>query len=259
MGISRDRDGLFACPCGFKRPVKFNVERHMATCRVVATRSPSSAEVQELKASLVAAQSLLRQADTKVRALQAQLQAARSAANWYNGKGAGWNTLNITNNITINLPTYKELTDNKPEWQVVRRLLHSPATAIPKYIEIKFFEFETPSIVLPRIDSPRIRIVEKDGSGAARWVTTQKNEIIEEMVDIGLVELETSYSAREVTAFATWIRQEGLDETRFDHTPAYRRLKKEVESVIFTKSVAIQNRAGRDEQGVPDPTQAELS
>ena len=54
--VSKDESGNFVCPCGFKRPVKFNVERHMLVCKTVkaATMQVDETEVAALKESLAA-------------------------------------------------------------------------------------------------------------------------------------------------------------------------------------------------------------
>ena len=59
--VFKDESGNFVCPCGFKRPVKFNVERHMLVCKTVkaATMQVDETEVAALKESLAAKELLL--------------------------------------------------------------------------------------------------------------------------------------------------------------------------------------------------------
>ena len=56
IGERPDESGNFVCPCGFKRTVKFNVERHMLVCKTVkaATMDVDEAAMAELKHSLAA-------------------------------------------------------------------------------------------------------------------------------------------------------------------------------------------------------------
>ena len=54
--MTKDEDGMFICPCGHHAPAKWNVKRHMESCKVVkaAARNVDKAAVAELKASLEA-------------------------------------------------------------------------------------------------------------------------------------------------------------------------------------------------------------
>ena len=146
--------------------------------------------------------------------------------------------------ITVNLPPFNVFSHglrkgtlssdySLPDQALVQSLLQHPASAIPKYIEAKYFATPTPSVVLPNVKKPELRAVEKGRDGVSRWVTVDKNETIESMIDSSFEELDDKYGAKRVKPYADWIDREHLDEDGFDKKPAYKRVKKDVEMVIM--------------------------
>ena len=242
--MTKDDTGLFACPCGFKSPIKFTVQRHLKTCQVVkaASMEVDGAAMEELKQSLTAKELLLSAANDRVDALESEVD--RLTKENTELKKRKSSVTNITNNITVNLPPFHVFsrslgkgtisTDySLPDKALVQSLLRNPPSAIPKYIEAKYFATQTPSIVLPNVKKPELRVVEKGSDGESRWVTVDKDKTIESMIDIGFEELEETYNAKRVKPYANWIEREQLEEDGFDKKPAYKRVKRDVEMVIM--------------------------
>ena len=241
--VTKDESGNFVCPCGFKRPVKFNVERHMLVCKTVkaATMQVDETEVAALKESLAAKELLLTAANAHADSLASENDKLKQEIRELK-KRKGGSVTNITNNITVNLPPFQEFDAHGrirfckvtlPDKELLRSLLRQPGSAVPRYIEAKYFKTETPSIVLPNVKKPELRVVEKGRDGTSRWVTVDKDRTIETIVDDGIDELENTYNATCVKAYATWLEDEGMDADGFDLRPAYKRIKKDVEAVIL--------------------------
>ena len=243
--MAKDDTGLFACPCGFKSPIKFTVERHLKTCKTLraASMEVDEAALVDLKQSLAAKELLLSAANARVDALESEVDRLTKENRELKKRKSG-SVTNITNHITVNLPAFHIFSSglgkgmisrdySLPDRALVQSLLRDPASAIPKYIEAKYFATQTPSIVLPNVKKPELRVVEKGRDGERRWVTVDKGETIESMIDRGFEELEENYNAKRVKPYANWIEREQLEEDGFDKTPAYKRVKKDVEMVIM--------------------------
>ena len=104
---------------------------------------------------------------------------------------------------------------------------------MPEYIKAKHFSDEEPSVVLPNVKKPELRVVQKGRDGISRWATVDKDETIERMVSRGIDELEDTYEALRIKAYAAWAKQEGMDADGFDKRPAYKKIKKDVETVLL--------------------------
>ena len=244
--ITKDDTGLFACPCGFKSPIKFTVERHLKTCKTVkaASMEVDEAALVDLRQSLAAKELLLSAANARVDALESEVGRLTKENRELKKRKSG-SVTNITNNITVNLPPFHVFSSSLgkgtistdyslPDKALVQSLLlRDPASAVPKYIEAKYFATQTPSIVLPNVNKPELRVVEKGRDGESRWVTVDKDETIESMIDRGFEELEETYNAKRMKPYASWIEREQLEEDGFDRKPAYKRVKKDVEMVII--------------------------
>ena len=244
--ITKDDTGLFACPCGFKSHIKFTVERHLKTCKTVkaASMEVDEAALLDLKQSLAAKELLLSAANARVDALESEVGRLTKENRELKKRKSG-SVTNITNNITVNLPPFHVFSSSLgkgtistdyslPDKSLVKSLLlRDPASAVPKYIEAKYFATQTPSIVLPNVKKPELRVVEKGRDGESRWVTVDKDETIESMIDRGFEELEETYNAKRMKPYASWIEREQLEEDGFDRKPAYKRVKKDVEMVII--------------------------
>ena len=191
--VAKDESGNFVCPCGFKRAVKFNVERHMLVCKTIkaASMQVDEAEVAALKESLAAKDLLLTAANARVDSLASENDELKRE-NRELKKRKSSSVTNITNNITVNLAPFQEFNAHRgkvqfcnitlPDKKLVRSLLHQPESAVPKYIKAKYFNTETPSIALPNVKKPELRVVEKGRDGVSRWVTIDKDSTIETMV-----------------------------------------------------------------------------
>ena len=242
--ISKDESGNFVCPCGYNRAVKFNVQRHMLTCKTVkaATMQVDETEVAALKESLAAKDLLLTAATERADSLATENDELKQQIRELKKRKSG-SVTNITNNITVNLTPFQEFRSHRgradicaftlPDKELVRSLLRQPESVVPKYIEAKYFTTETPSITLPNVKKPELRVVEKGRDGITRWVTVDKDSTIETIVDRGIDELENTYKATRVEAYAQWLEREGLDANGFNHAPAYKKMKKDVEAVIL--------------------------
>ena len=209
----------------------------MLTCKTIkaAAMEVDEAEMAELKESLAAKQLLLAAANARVNVLEAEVDTLKKENRELKKRKNAGSVTNITNNITVNLPPFRELCRYLPASEEVLSLLNNPASAIPKYIEVKYFQGEEPSIVLPNVNKPELRIVERGTDGLPRWVTVDKDDTIDRMVVNGLDDLDGHYDAsRRAPAYKSWIRTQELDQTGFDKKPAYKKLKKDVEKVILS-------------------------
>ena len=248
--MTKDEAGLFSCPCGYKRALKFSVQRHMTICKTVqlaAMLSDDITAVAELKTVLAAKDQLLNAADARVVELQTENEALKGEnRELKKRKQAGSSVINnITNNIIVNLQPFQAFNAHWGKVQVCNNVtlpdkafvlscLQNPESAVPTYIEAKYFAAETPSILLPNVKKPELKVVEKGRDGVNRWVTVDKEETIERMLDTGIDELENNYSALSVKPYARWAAKEGLDADGYAKMPAYKKMKKDVEHVIIS-------------------------
>ena len=198
-----------------------------------ASMEVDGAAMEELKEALVAKDLLLSAANARVDALEAEVNATKTEMrDLKKRKSESVTNLNITNNITVNLPPFHDwsylqrkgmysLSYALPDKALVRELLKNPPSAVPGYITAKYFATDTPSIVLPNVKKPELRVVEKGNNGEIRWVTVGKDKIIETMVEKGMEELAENYDAKckSCGPYASWLKREGLEEDGYDRKP----------------------------------------
>ena len=245
--ITQDEEGVYKCPCNYRSPAKWNVERHVKACKVfkAATLNVDQAALAELKASLEAKEFLLTAAKTTIEQLTVENGSLKAEIKELKSRPPRTTVTNITNNITVNLPAIQKIhhlsgavikvtLDELPSPTLVQPLLSQPQSAVHKYVELKYFTAtDTPSISMPNLKKPELRVVERGRDGTNRWVTADKNETIEFLVDKGIEELEEEYNAKDEPEYSRWSQREGLDDPGFDQRPAYKRMKKDVEAVII--------------------------
>ena len=110
--ITQDGDGLYKCPCNYRSPAKWNVERHVKSCKVVkaATLNVDASVVADLKASLEAKEALLTAAKTAIEQLTAENGSLKAEIKELKSRPPRTTvTTNITNNITVNLPAIQKI------------------------------------------------------------------------------------------------------------------------------------------------------
>ena len=247
--MTKDEDGMFKCPCGHHAPAKWNVKRHMEGCKVVkaAALNVDKAAVAELKASLEAKEALLTAAKARVEQQAEEIASLKAENKELKARPSSTVTNNITNINIVNLAPIQmyhralrkvmnvsldeELLPSKTS---VQPLLSEPETAVSKFVELKYFTgVAMPSIRMPNVKKPELLVVERDKDGTNRWATADKNETIGWLVEKSYDELADHYEAKREPAYARWTQRECLDAPGFDQTPAFKKMKKDVESMII--------------------------
>ena len=183
---SKDESGNFVCPCGFKRTVKYNVERHMLVCKTVkaATMDVDEAAMEELKHSLAAKDLLLNAANARADSLASENEALKQENRELKKRKSSGSVTNITNNINVSILAYGS--EPLPDTQDVRKILLPPETSIARYIALK--HFRDPSTSNLRIGNKKaktIQVVEPDVNSQLRWTEKNRKEMIEKLVDGG--------------------------------------------------------------------------
>ena len=251
--VVKDDEGQFKCPCCAYAGPKWNVERHMKNCKKVkaAALNVDEAAVAELKESHEAKDALLAAAKTRIEELTAENASLKAENKELKARHSTRTTIN-NNNITMNIvhlsavqkihPTTGKATweplDVLPDEALVQPLLSQPETALCRYVEMKYFTGNgTPSIQMPNVSKPReLRVVQLDRSGTKRWASTDTSETIDWLVEKGLDELDEEYDAMTQPAYANWANREGLRDEGFDKMPAFKKMKREVQTTIIQHS-----------------------
>ena len=233
--VSKDESGNFACPCGFNRTVKFNVERHMLTCKTVkaATMDVDEAAVAELKQSLAAKDLLLNAANARADSLASENEELKQQVRELKKRKSG-SVTNITNNINVNILAYGS--EPLPDAQDVRKILLPPETSVARYIALK--HFRDPSTSNLRISNKKaktIQVFEPDVNSQLRWTEKDRKEMIEKMVDENLDELMETHGAAKLAQWRRWFESSGLEEPGYDKTDAYKRIERDVENMLLSQ------------------------
>jgi cell division protein FtsB len=263
-------DGEFCCPVGEDhrgaKGTKSNVTRHMRKCKLykAAVAQVDETNLREanmqLQIQLKATQDLLTTATAQVQTLSTHNDqlSARNAQLESEVKALKKRKVTTNNNtfnfVNINivpvfdadgrLVEYDKL-DNPPQESVVRRLLKVPESAVPKYIELKYFSGDEPPIVCKNVRDNKVHVVQNDLNGKRKWVCKDKKATIDALVENGVDELESYYDADSVSKWKEWADKElpTVSET----LPAYKKMVKDVEAVILNHRSANNVTKNNDE------------
>ena len=233
--VSKDESGNFVCPCGFKRTVKWNVERHMLVCKTVkaATMEVDEAAMAELKQSLAAKDLLLNAANARADSLASENEELKQENRELKKRKLSGSVTNITNNINVSILAYGS--EPLPDTQDVRKILLPPETSIARYIALKHFrDPSTSNLRISNKKSKTIQVFEPDGNNHLRWTEKDRKEMIEKLVDENLDELTETHGAAKVEQWRRWYESSGLEEPGYDKTDAYKRIERDVEALIIS-------------------------
>ena len=199
------------CPCGKRGSVglKANVERHMKKCKYMKQTGTQPSRVQaqtDTEIELIAAKQRIVDLLTENSTLKTEnITLKRHGAN-----------VNITNNntIQINITPFQyvnadgnvKITNEAPlpSPSLVRPILNLGIDMVPKYLSLKHFKKEHPNIKLTNIKLPYLKVLRRNEGGFSNWVQVDRQNTLEDMVLLGVEELEDVYGAMEVPIYAAW-------------------------------------------------------